>query len=57
MVYYSTQQYTNKLHHNMLQYRIRSEVAVEADLMDARLNGRTATVLVAISGLLHGKAG
>lgn len=23
--------------------------------MDARLNGRTATVLVAISGLLHGK--
>lgn len=31
------------------------QVAVEADLMDARLNGRTATVLVAISGLLHGK--
>ncbi|CAE7460296.1 unnamed protein product [Symbiodinium necroappetens] len=31
------------------------QVAVEADLTDARLNGRTATVLVAISGLLHGK--
>ena len=41
----------------MLQFQIRSEVAVEADLTDARVNGRTATVLIAIAGLLHGKAG